>query len=91
MLSIGRRIANPAERGDPATIAASGLLIPFSNVIDPHAAFQNGPDGNIVYSSTNYQNNWDGKDTSGKELVDGFILINSRRKVGKLGMVLYIY
>lgn len=27
--------------------------------------------GNIVFSSTNYQNNWDGKDTSGKELVDG--------------------
>jgi gliding motility-associated-like protein len=27
--------------------------------------------GNIVFSSDNYQNNWDGKDTSGKELVDG--------------------
>ncbi len=27
--------------------------------------------GNTVFSSANYQNNWDGKDTSGKELVDG--------------------
>ena len=27
--------------------------------------------GNVVFSSSNYQNNWDGKDTSGKELVDG--------------------
>ena len=27
--------------------------------------------GNIVFSSSNYQNNWNGKDTSGKELVDG--------------------
>jgi gliding motility-associated-like protein len=27
--------------------------------------------GNIVFSATNYQNNWDGKDTAGKELVDG--------------------
>ncbi len=27
--------------------------------------------GNIVFYSTNYQNNWNGKDTSGKELVDG--------------------
>jgi gliding motility-associated-like protein len=27
--------------------------------------------GNVVFSSANYQNNWDGKDTSGKELVDG--------------------
>lgn len=35
--------------GDPATIAASGLLVPFSNVIDPHAALQNGPDGNMYH------------------------------------------
>jgi gliding motility-associated-like protein len=27
--------------------------------------------GNVVFSSSNYQNNWDGKDTSGKELADG--------------------
>jgi gliding motility-associated-like protein len=27
--------------------------------------------GNIVFSSTNYQNNWDGKDNSGRALVDG--------------------
>jgi gliding motility-associated-like protein len=27
--------------------------------------------GNVVFSSANYQNNWGGKDTSGKELVDG--------------------
>jgi gliding motility-associated-like protein len=27
--------------------------------------------GNVVFSSGNYQNNWNGKDTSGKELVDG--------------------
>jgi gliding motility-associated-like protein len=27
--------------------------------------------GNVVFSSDNYLNNWDGKDSSGKELVDG--------------------
>ena len=27
--------------------------------------------GNVVFSSDNYQNNWNGKDASGKELVDG--------------------
>ena len=27
--------------------------------------------GNVVFSSVNYLNNWDGKDTLGKELVDG--------------------
>jgi len=26
---------------------------------------------NVVFSSENYQNNWDGKDKSGKELTDG--------------------
>jgi len=27
--------------------------------------------GNVVFSTINYQNNWDGKDTSGKEIVEG--------------------
>jgi gliding motility-associated-like protein len=27
--------------------------------------------GNIVFSSANYQNNWDGTDNSGNELADG--------------------
>jgi gliding motility-associated-like protein len=27
--------------------------------------------GNVVFSSDNYQNNWDGKDNSGRALVDG--------------------
>ena len=27
--------------------------------------------GNVVFSSANYLNNWDGKDTSGKELLEG--------------------
>jgi gliding motility-associated-like protein len=27
--------------------------------------------GNIVFSSANYQNNWDGKDPAGKELLAG--------------------
>ncbi|MFM7759007.1 MAG: gliding motility-associated C-terminal domain-containing protein, partial [Crocinitomicaceae bacterium] len=96
--------------GDPATIAASGLLVPSSNVIDPHAAFQNGPDGNmyhvigsdlyqienteviilnrwgnIVYSSTNYQNNWDGKDASGEELVDGVYTYKFKTEIGEIG------
>jgi gliding motility-associated-like protein len=41
--------------------------------------------GNIVFSSDNYQNNWDGKDTSGKELVDGVYTYKFTTKAGKTG------
>ena len=41
--------------------------------------------GNIVFSSTNYQNNWDGKDTSGKELVDGVYTYKFKTQTGKIG------
>lgn len=35
--------------GNPTTIAASGILIPFINQTDPHAAVQFGPDGNLYH------------------------------------------
>ena len=41
--------------------------------------------GNIVFSSDNYQNNWDGKDTSGKDLVDGVYTYKFTTKAGKTG------
>jgi gliding motility-associated-like protein len=41
--------------------------------------------GNVVYSSTNYQNNWDGKDASGKELVDGVYTYKFKTQNGKIG------
>jgi gliding motility-associated-like protein len=41
--------------------------------------------GNIVFSSDNYQNNWDGKDNSGKELVDGVYTYKFKTQDGKLG------
>jgi gliding motility-associated-like protein len=40
--------------------------------------------GNIVFSSTNYQNNWDGKDTSGKELVDGVYTYKFIKETGAI-------
>ena len=39
--------------------------------------------GNAVFSSTNYQNNWDGKDTSGKELADGVYTYKFTTKAGR--------
>jgi gliding motility-associated-like protein len=40
--------------------------------------------GNIVFSSTNYQNNWDGKDTSGKELSDGVYTYKFKTQSGQI-------
>jgi gliding motility-associated-like protein len=41
--------------------------------------------GNIVFSSDNYQNNWDGKDTSGKNLVEGIYTYKFNTKEGMVG------
>ncbi len=47
--------------------------------------------GNIVFSSTNYQNNWNGKDNSGKELLNGVYIYKFKTKVVKLAMDSYIW
>jgi gliding motility-associated-like protein len=41
--------------------------------------------GNVVFSSSNYQNNWDGKDTSGKDLADGVYTYTFTTEIGKTG------
>ena len=41
--------------------------------------------GNLVYSSANYQNNWDGKDTFGKELADGVYTYKFTTETGTIG------
>ena len=41
--------------------------------------------GNVVFSSDNYQNNWDGIDTSGKVLVDGVYTYKFKTKDGRIG------
>ena len=41
--------------------------------------------GNVVFSSTDYQNNWDGKDNSGRALVDGVYTYKFTTKAGKTG------
>jgi flagellar hook assembly protein FlgD len=38
-----------------------------------------------VFSSGNYQNNWDGIDKSGKELVDGVYTYKFKTKDGRIG------
>jgi flagellar hook assembly protein FlgD len=41
--------------------------------------------GNVVFSSSNYQNNWDGKDTFGKELADGVYTYKFKMGSGTIG------
>jgi gliding motility-associated-like protein len=41
--------------------------------------------GNVVFSTTNYQNNWDGKDTFGKELADGVYTYKFTTETGIIG------
>jgi gliding motility-associated-like protein len=41
--------------------------------------------GNVVFSSADYQNNWDGKDISGNELVDGVYTYRFETLDGKIG------
>jgi gliding motility-associated-like protein len=41
--------------------------------------------GNVVFSSANYQNNWDGKDTLGNELVNGVYTYKFTTESGKVG------
>jgi gliding motility-associated-like protein len=41
--------------------------------------------GNVVFSSENYQNNWDGKDDSGRTLVDGVYTYKFKMESGTIG------
>ena len=41
--------------------------------------------GNIVFSSTNYQNNWNGKDNSGRDIVDGVYTYKFKTQSGEIG------
>ena len=41
--------------------------------------------GNVVFSAKNYQNNWDGKDTSGYELTDGVYFYKYTTESGNTG------
>jgi gliding motility-associated-like protein len=41
--------------------------------------------GNVVFSSANYQNNWEGKDNSGRALVDGVYTYTFTTVFGKRG------
>ena len=41
--------------------------------------------GNVVFSSSNYQNNWDGKDISGRDLLEGVYTYKYTTETGTIG------
>ncbi len=71
------------------------IITPNSDGINDLFEIQNLPEnteviilnrwGNVVFSSANYLNNWDGKDTSGKELSDGVYTYKFTTETGTIG------
>jgi gliding motility-associated-like protein len=60
-------------------------LFEIKNLPDNTEVFILNRWGNVVFSSTNYQNNWDGKDASGKELVVGVYTYKFKTQDAKIG------
>ena len=71
------------------------IITPNSDGINDLFEIQNLPEnteviilnrwGNVVFSSANYQNNWDGIDISGKDLVDGVYTYKFTMEKGTIG------
>jgi gliding motility-associated-like protein len=71
------------------------VITPNSDGINDLFEIQNLPEnteviilnrwGNVVFSSANYQNNWDGIDISGKDLVDGVYTYKFTTEKGTIG------
>jgi gliding motility-associated-like protein len=71
------------------------VITPNSDGVNEFFVIQNLPEnteviiynrwGNLVFSSTNYQNNWNGKNTTGKDLVDGVYFYKIKTTAGKIG------
>ena len=71
------------------------IITPNSDGINDLFEIQNLPEnteviilnrwGNVVFSSANYQNNWDGKDNSGRTLVTGVYTYKFKMESGTIG------
>jgi gliding motility-associated-like protein len=71
------------------------VITPNSDATNDRFEIQNIPEnteliilnrwGNVVFSSANYQNNWDGTNSSGKELLDGVYTYKFRCSNGRTG------
>ena len=80
---------------DTITFELPNVITPNGDGINDFFEIQNLPEntevivlnrwGNVVFSSNNYQNNWAGTDTSGKELIDGVYTYKFKTEAGNVG------
>ncbi|MBM3916953.1 MAG: gliding motility-associated C-terminal domain-containing protein [Sphingomonadales bacterium] len=99
-LGSDQMVVLPCPTEDPTDSSSTGFIFPNvisanGDGLNDIFAIQNLPEnteviilnrwGNVVYSSTNYQNNWDGKDTSGKDLLEGVYTYQFKTASGKTG------
>jgi gliding motility-associated-like protein len=88
-------VVNCPNTGSSNSFLVPNVITPNSDGINDLFEIQNLPEnteviilnrwGNVVFSSANYQNNWDGKDTLGNELVNGVYTYKFTTESGKEG------
>ena len=81
--------------GSTLNFIIPNVITPNADAINDRFEIQNLPQnteviilnrwGNIVFSAANYQNNWDGKDTVGQELLTGVYTYKYKTQKGKVG------
>jgi gliding motility-associated-like protein len=88
-------VVNCPNTGSSNSFLVPNVITPNSDGINDLFEIQNLPEnteviilnrwGNVVFSSANYQNNWDGIDISGKDLVDGVYTYKFTTEKGTIG------
>ena len=88
-------VVNCPNTGSSNSFLVPNVITPNSDGINDLFEVANLPEntevlilnrwGNVVFSSTNYQNNWDGKDTMGNELVNGVYTYKFTTELDKVG------
>ena len=88
-------VVNCPNTGSSNSFLVPNVITPNSDGINDLFEIQNLPEnteviilnrwGNVVFSSANYQNNWNGIDISGKDLVDGVYTYKFKMESGTIG------
>jgi gliding motility-associated-like protein len=82
-------VANDTDFSFPNVITANGDgvndLFEIQNLPENTEVIILNRWGNVVFSSQDYQNNWDGKDTSGNELTNGVYYYKYSTQFGNMG------
>jgi gliding motility-associated-like protein len=81
--------------GSTLNFIIPNVITPNADAINDRFEIENLPEnteviilnrwGSVVFSSANYLNNWDGKDTLGKELLPGVYTYKYKTQKGEVG------